>query len=136
MLEIPKEYKKGKKVKFFKAYLLNMNEKMDLHVDGDIYFLTEHNAVQHLINELKITNSDEIIGKTVTILKVSISTEEINSEERYMNADGISITLRLKEFDNYDFKVTDYQVKTAEFSIDPNTELRILSILELGKEEK
>lgn len=135
MMEIPKEYKKGKKVKFYKAYLLNMNEKMDLHIDGDIYFLTEHNAVQYLINELKLNSSEEIIGKIITILRVSIPTDELNSNEHYMNADGLSLTLALKEFDSHDFKVTDYEIKTLEFNIDPKTELRLLSILELGKVE-
>ena len=52
-----------------------------------------------------------------------------------MNADGLSLTLALKEFDSHDFKVTDYEIKTLEFNIDPKTELRLLSILELGKVE-
>lgn len=133
-MEIPKEYRKNKKIRFYKAYLLNMNDQMDLHVDGDLFCLTEFNAVQRLINDLKINNEEEFKGKVITILKVSIPTELVDIDKYLMNMDGISITFPIKEFnEDYDLKVIDYEIKSIEFKIDPKSELRILSILEMDK---
>ncbi len=133
-MEIPKEYRKNKKIRFYKAYFLNMNDQMDLHIDGDIFCLTEFNAVQRLINELKIDNENDLEGKTISILKISIPTEIIDIEKYLMNLDGISITFPVKDFNGeYDLKVIDYEIKSIEFKIDPKSELRILSILEMDK---
>lgn len=127
--EIPKEYRKNKKFNLFKAYKLEDGDEMNVAVDGDIYYLNSVDACERLINDLQIESTEEFIGETISILTVSLNTEDVDFDVVLMNADGKSVSIAIKEYE-YTMKCKDFKVKKFSYDIDPQTDMR--NIVELS----
>lgn len=126
MDKLLEKYLKGKKITFYKAFAAVNGSTIDIHKEGEIFFMEEHNAVEYLINELAVNEASEIIDKRVIIFKIIIPKEEFDLETR-TNIGGKSVTVRINDYgEHITFKISEYTIDTAELTFDTGTGTRLL----------
>ena len=136
---IPKEYLKNKRLKLIRAFVPEDNETIDIHKDGDYFFLEVNDAIESLINQKNLfdVNEDgnlaglESSKGIIVLVIIKIDSDEIDKDTP-LNMDGKSVSIRLKDH-GFDAKTQDIKITKIKMDIVIETGWRVISELEYDK---
>lgn len=134
-LDIPKEYKKGKKIYLYKAFILKDGDEMNIGTDIDILSFTHEAAIQFMMTSLTTEEVEVLKGKTVNFTVFEFSSSElldkelIDSGEVYCQDLSISVTLKNKI---YKISVEDRLIEDIEVEINPKNEIKTIKSINLN----
>ena len=136
---IPKEYLKNKRLKLIRAFLPVDNEPLDLHTDGDYFFLRVEDALESLINKNHLYDINEegtLAGLeankgVIVLVIIKIDSDEIDKETP-LNMDGKSVNIRLKDH-GFDSKTQDIKITKIKLDVNMETGWRTIAEMEYEK---
>jgi len=132
---VPKEYKKKKIIKMYKAYILKDGQTMNISTDLDLLSFTHEAAVCFAISLLDVGDISLLKGKTINFavfdLPIEVLDMKVVDEGEVYNQDlTISITLKDKTFS---IDVEDMLIEDIKIEVDTNTEIKKVKSVKLAK---
>jgi hypothetical protein len=132
-LDIPKEFKKKKKIKLYKAFILKDGDEMKVNTDIEILSLAHEAAILVLISSLRIEDISSLKGKLINFAILEFSSEELQSKdlidvgEMYCQDLSFSITLKDKLYtvDVEDKLIEDILIEIGENEIKVVKEMKL-----------
>jgi hypothetical protein len=132
-LDIPKEYKKKKKVTLYKAFILKDGDEMKVNTDIDILSLTHEASILVLITSLRLEDISSLKGKLINFAILEFTNDGLNNTDLIDNGDlyyqdlSFSITLKDKV---YNVDVEDKLIEDIVIDIKENeiVEIRVLKL--------
>lgn len=132
-LDIPKEYKKKKKVTLYKAFILKDGDEMKVNTDIDILSLSHEAAILILITSLRLEDISSLKGKLINFAVLEFTIDELNNTnlidngEMYCQDSSFSITLKDKSYkvDVEDRLIEDIVIEIKENEIMEIKEMRL-----------
>ena len=132
-LDIPKEYKKMKKIKLYKAFILKDGDEMRVNVDIEILSLNYEAAILILITSLRLEDISLLKGKLINFATMEFTLEELNKKdlidvgEMYCQDLSFSITLKDKLYtvDVEDKLIEDIVIEIGENEIKVVKEMKL-----------
>lgn len=131
---IPKEYKKKKKLALYKAFILKDGDEMRVGTDFDILSLTHESAILFMMTSLNIEDATTLKGKVINFAVFEFSTDELMTKELvdigevYCQDLSISITLKDKL---YKINVEDRLIEDIVVEVNPKNEIKEIKLLTL-----
>ena len=133
-LDIPKEYKKKKKIMLYKAFLLKDGEEMKICTDIDILSFTHDAAILFMITSLNIDDASLLKGKTINFAAFEFQNDELTKKELVDEGEvycqDLSLSLTLKD-KLYKINVEDRLIEDIDIEINPKNEIKQIKSLKL-----
>ena len=133
----PKALLKKKKIPLYRAFIIkDADEVMNINSSIDLLAITKEDAVIQLVNELPEEEILTIVGKTVSFAVIELDRDDLLTKDVVDNGDVcfehniLSVTLKDKI---YNVKVEDMVIENIHIIIDPKTERKICTDLQLSK---
>lgn len=123
-----------KKIDLYKAFVLNNDDVMNIDVNIDILSISEEDAIKRMIQSMSINEIEELRNRPVSIAILSFDKAElmdkplVSEDDVYFNNGNLSITLKDKL---YKIDVKDVRITELEYEVDPKTELKNVTLLEI-----
>lgn len=154
-IKLPKQLAKKKKMELYKCYLLQEatpgeSRELQLNLDNDRYGLSKEAAIRHAVNQLRFSDFSGESGVletlkqyNIVILKIILDAHAIEEDILLKKVDGNEVPID----PNYDFEnemisvtakdrvsdilIENYQLKSADITFNPSTEILDITNIEL-----
>ncbi len=130
-IDLPKDFIKKKKMKFYKAFILKDGEEMDVNINCDIFSISYEGAVQYLINSMSYEEARDLENKTINFAIFTFNSSDLigkplldDDSEPFVKDDSISLTLKNKV---YKINVEDKTILELDITFNPTNEIKTIS---------
>lgn len=130
-VDLPKEFIKRKKLKFYKAFILKDGEEMDVNVNCDIFSISYESAIQYFINSMSYEEAKSLEHKTINFAIFTFNSCDLlgkslleNDDDPYAKDDSLSLTLKNKI---YKIDVEDKTILELDITFNPTNEIKTIS---------
>lgn len=130
-VDLPKEFIKRKKLKFYKAFILKDGEEMDVNVNCDIFSISYESAIQYFINSMSYEEAKSLEHKTINFAIFTFNSCDLlgkslleDDDDPYAKDDSLSLTLKNKI---YKIDVEDKTILELDITFNPTNEIKTIS---------